>query len=241
MGSILLGNPLALSEASTRFAHLLSFARLPHALFRCAISLRIPWACIVETSRGLLIAFLLEAGWHVYPVHPKTVDRHRAASGAKTDAIDAYLLAKHGRAELADLRRLKPDSAIIAELKALTRDQDSLIQSQTRLVNQLTACLKAYYPVALHLFTKLHQRSTLIFLQRYPTPEQAMSAQLPEIEAVLRTAGHPNPRKVASSIFETLHTPHLQADAITTRTKSRLMLVLLRQLLPLVEEIAKSR
>jgi len=165
-------------------------------------------ACIVETSRGLLIASLLEAGWHVYPVHPKTVDRRRAASGAKTDTIDAYLLAKHGRSELADLRELKPDSAIVAELKALTRDQDSLIQSQTRLVNQLTACLKAYYPVALHLFTKLHQHSTLIFLQRYPTPEQAMRAQLAEIEVVLRAGGHSNPTKVASSIFERLHTPH---------------------------------
>jgi transposase len=96
-------------------------------------------ACIVETSRGLLITALLEAGWPVYPVHPKTVDRRRAASGAKTDAIDAYLLAKHGRAELADLRQLKPDSPIVTELKGLTRDQESLIQSQTRLVNQLTA------------------------------------------------------------------------------------------------------
>jgi hypothetical protein len=71
-------------------------------------------ACIVETSRGLLIAFLLEVGWPVYPVHPKTVDRRRAASGAKTDAIDAYILAKHGRAELADLRRLRPDSETVA-------------------------------------------------------------------------------------------------------------------------------
>lgn len=196
-------------------------------------------ACIVETSRGLLIASLLEAGWHVYPVHPKTVDRRRAASGAKTDAIDAYLLAKHGRAELADLRQLKPDSPIVAELKALTRDQDSLIQSQTRLVNQLTACLKAYYPVALQWFAKLQQRSTLIFLQTYPTPQQATSAKSPELEATLRAGGHTNPTKTAAKIFETLHTPHLQADPITTRTKSRLMLVLLRQLLPLVEEIAQ--
>jgi len=196
-------------------------------------------ACILETSRGLLITSLLEAGWHVYPVHPKTVDRRRAASGAKTDAIDAYLLAKHGRAELADLRQLQPDSAIVAELKALTRDQDSLIQSQTRLVNQLTACLKAYYPVALQWFAKLQQHSTLIFLQTYPTPQQAMSAQFPEIEAALRAGGHSSPTKTATKIFETLHTPHLQADPITTRTKSRLMLVLLRQLLPLVEEIAQ--
>lgn len=96
-------------------------------------------ACIIETSRGLLITSLLEAGWRVYPVHPKTVDRRRAESFAKTDRIDAYMLAKHGRAELADLRQLKPDSPLGAELLGLTRDQESLMQMQTRLVNQLTA------------------------------------------------------------------------------------------------------
>jgi hypothetical protein len=108
--------------------------------------------CIIETSHGLLIAALLEAGFPVYPVNPKTVDRHRKPAGAKTDAIDAYLLARTGRSDFADLRRLRPDSALIQELKTLTRDQESLIASQTRLVNQLTACLKTYYPVALTLF-----------------------------------------------------------------------------------------
>src|SRR5712691_9975081 len=103
-------------------------------------------ACIVETSHGLLIAFLLEQGWPVYPVHPTTVDRSLAASGAKTDSIDAYLLAKTGRADFADLRRLTPDSDTEASLKALTRDQDGLIQMQTRLVNQLTACRKRVLP-----------------------------------------------------------------------------------------------
>jgi transposase len=72
-------------------------------------------------------------------VNPNTIDRRRAASGAKTDRIDAYLLAKVGRADCAELRQLHPDSPIVAELKALTRDQDGLIQSQTRLVNQVTA------------------------------------------------------------------------------------------------------
>lgn len=109
-------------------------------------------ACIIETTHGLLITALLEAGFPVYPVNPKTVDRHRKPAGAKTDAIDAYLLARTGRSDFADLRRLKPDSALIQELKTLTRDQESLIASQTRLVNQLTACLKTYYPVALTLF-----------------------------------------------------------------------------------------
>src|SRR2546421_4601630 len=116
------------------------------------------WFALFCTNHGLLISWLLEAGYPVYPVNPKTIDRHRKASGAKTDKIDAYLLAKYGRSEIADLRRLEPDSAIVAELKALTRDQDSLVRSQTRLVNQLTACLKAYYPVALKLFSKVQQR-----------------------------------------------------------------------------------
>jgi hypothetical protein len=44
MGSILLDNPLALSESSTRCVHLLSFPRLPHILFSYTISLRIMWA-----------------------------------------------------------------------------------------------------------------------------------------------------------------------------------------------------
>lgn len=194
-------------------------------------------ACIVETSHGLLIAFLLEQGWPVYPVHPTTVDHRRAASRAKTDSIDAYLLAKTGRADFAELRRLTPDSDKVAELKVLTRDQDALIQMQTRLVNQLTACLKAYYPVALNLFTKLHQRSTLLFLQTYPTPQKAMGASREQIVQILKQAKHPSAEKTATKICETLHQPHLSANEITTRTKSRLMLALVAQLLPLVEQI----
>jgi len=91
-------------------------------------------ACIIETTHGLLIAHLLEAGWPVYPVNPRTVDRRRSASGAKTDTIDAYLLAKTGRADFADLHRLAPDSEKIAELKLLIlfRDEnDMLLRSAT--------------------------------------------------------------------------------------------------------------
>jgi transposase len=101
-------------------------------------------ACIVETNHGLLITFLLEAGIPVYPVNPKSANQLRKSAGAKTDQIDAHVLAKIGRLDLAELRRLEPDSVIVQELKTLTRDQDALIQTQTRLVNQLTACLKDY-------------------------------------------------------------------------------------------------
>jgi len=222
---------------SRRFAHshdglnelkqcLLSIAASPDQL-----------ACIVETSHGLLIAFLLEAGIPVYPVNPKTANQLRKAAGAKTDRIDAYLLAKTGRFDLADLRRLEPDSATVQEVKTLTRDQDALIQTQTRLVNQLTACLKEYYPAALHLFAKLQQRSTLVFLQTYPTPQAAASASVEEITATLRTGKHTNPTQAAPKIVEELHRPQLVANPVIVRTKSRLMLSLVKQLLVVIQEI----
>jgi hypothetical protein len=89
------------------------------------------------------------------------------------------------------------------------------------------------------LFTKLQQQSTLLFLQTYPTPQEAMGASAEQIKAVLRQARHPQARRVAQEIVERLHQPHLQADAVTTRTKARLTLVLVRQLQPLIEQIAQ--
>src|SRR5215469_3037575 len=37
-------------------------------------------ACIVETTHGLLMAHLLEQGWPVYAVNPRTVEKRRAPS-----------------------------------------------------------------------------------------------------------------------------------------------------------------
>jgi hypothetical protein len=54
------------------------------------------------------------------------------------------------------------------EIKTLPRDQAAMTRSQTSLVNQLIACLKASHPAALELFAKLHPRSTLDFLQMLP-------------------------------------------------------------------------
>lgn len=196
-------------------------------------------ACIVETTHGLLITHLLEQGWAVYPVNPRTVERRRAPSGAKTDTIDAYLLAKTGRADFPDLRRLNPDSEQIQEIKTLTRDQDGLVHMQTRLVNQLTACLKAYYPVALDLFSKLHQPSTLAFLRAYPTLQAARSASIEEMTALLKQARYPGARQAAQQLTEQLQQPCLQASEVITRTKSRLMLALVDQLEPLVKQIAE--
>ena len=148
------------------------------------------------------------------------------------------MLARKGRNDLDTLTRLLPDSPIIAELKALTRDQDGLIQMQTRLVNQIIACLKAYYPVALSLFSKIQQEVTMAFLLRYPTLTDARAASVAEVEALLRQAKHPHAARKAQEIAETVQQPQLAADPITTRTKARLLVILLQQLQPVMDGIA---
>ena len=77
-------------------------------------------------------------------------------------------------------------------------------------------------------------------LQASPTPQEAMGASEEQIAELLTKADHPTAEKGAAKIFQALQQPHLEAFAITTRTKSRLTLVLIRQLLPLLEEIASS-
>ena len=194
--------------------------------------------CVIEIKQNLLITALLEAGWPVYPVNPKTVERWRSPAGAKSDQLDAYYLAKIGRSDWPQLVRLQPDSALLSELKQLTRDQQRLLRQQTRLINQLTACLKAYYPAALHCFTKLAQKSTLAFLRAYPTPEQAAQATEQEIAQVLKQAGHTTASRVAPQVRHQLQQPALRADAATGRAKARFLLAVVPQLQVVLEQLA---
>ena len=92
--------------------------------------------------------------------------------------------------------------------------------------------------MALELFSQLQQKSTLLFLQAYPTLETARAASLKELQQQLKHTRHPHPADAAAWMVELLHQPQLQADVVLTRTKSRLMLALVSQLLPLMEQIA---
>jgi len=196
------------------------------------------FACLLETKNGLLVQFLLEAGFLVYPLNPKVVDYRRKPSGAKSDPIDARLLANIGRSDLGQLKRLKPDTELISELKMLTRDQDSLIQESTRLTNKLIACLKEYYPMALEFFSKPTLPVALKFLKRYPLPEMVRETTVLELAAFLKACKHPQPNQTAISIWQKAQEPQLRASAPTVRAKCRLMLALVAQLETVKEQIA---
>ena len=92
----------------------------------------------------------------------------------------------------------------------------------------------------MQLCAKVQQRSTLVFLQAYPTPQAALAASVEEIPATLRTGKQTNPTQVAAKIVEELHRPQLVASEVIVRAKSRLMLSLVKQLLVVIEESASD-
>jgi len=51
---------------------------------------------IIETSQALVVDWLSMTGFTVYPVNPKVADARRKPSGAKTDPLDAAILARLG-------------------------------------------------------------------------------------------------------------------------------------------------
>ena len=128
----------------------------------------------LEIASGLLIGYLLEKGYTVYPINPKAVDRYRV-SGAKSDPHDAMVLAHILRTDRQHHQSLMPSSELARELLLLTRDHQNLVQQHTRLLNQLTACLKEYYPPALRFFSSLNQPLALAFLSHFPTPDDSQS------------------------------------------------------------------
>jgi transposase len=193
--------------------------------------------CVVETNQGLLISTLLAAGWTVYPVPTTTVKGLRRPGSAKTDAIDATLLARKGRLDWPQVTCLRPDSPGIEELKALTHDQQTLLTEHTRLVNQLTACVKTYYPVVVDLFDTLGRPSARAFLRAFPCLEQARAASVEQIRTVLATVHCAHAQRKATAIWTHLQMAQLQASAGLTRAKTRLMLALLAQVDQLSQDL----
>jgi transposase len=196
-------------------------------------------ACMIETTHGVLITALLEQGFAVYPVNTTRIKQGRKPSGAKTDAIDAGILARVGRSELPELRRLQPDSPLLCELKTLTRDQDALIQTQTRLTNQLIACLKAYYPGALTWFAQVAQGVTLSMLEAFPTPAHWQAASVADMRAILTQRRYPKAEQKAQRLWEQAQGPQLHAEPLLAQAKTRYMLALVAQLRLVLQQVAE--
>ena len=195
----------------------------------------------IETSRGLLVAALVEAGYLVYPINPKAAERfrdRRKPAGGKHDRLDAEVLAQAVRTDRASLRALLPDSAVATEITTLARDRHALVREHTRLLNQLRSALAEYFPAALAAFD-LDADSTLAFLERYPTPEAAAKLSAFQIAAFLRSRrANRDLATKAAEAKEAFRAPALRARPEVARAKARLVRVVCAQLRALRPELS---
>ena len=198
------------------------------------------WAAI-ERPEGRVVDFLLDHGVLVYPVNPKALDRARdrfRQSAAKSDPFDARVLADFLRTDHPRLRPLQPSSDAAQELKLLTEDCQRQIRQQTRLVNQLTATLKAYYPRGLEV-AELTTALAREFLQAYPTP--AAVATLTERQWQRWARAHRLSEARTQELWAVLQRPQLPVPAHVVRAKARLMQALVTELGTVVAVVGEYR
>lgn len=203
-----------------------------------------PVALGLETSRGPVISALTAYDFIVlFPINPKAMKDYRAAfsvSGAKDDRTDAQLLEEFVRLHRDKLKALKPDTELTRTLAGLVENRRHLVDERTRIVNQLHARLKTYYPLAETLLgEEMNLPMAADFLARWPDLE---TLQKVEVRA-LRAFFYKHNSRSADKMEERLAAVH-QAKALTTDlaiiAPARLLVVALAGMLkPLHRAIAQ--
>lgn len=152
---------------------------------------RVPVA--IERAEGLLVEHLQAHGHPVFPVSPRIAararERYRVAP-VKDDRFDAFVLADTLRHEHAHWRALAVPSPLLAELRALTRDRDRLLEAQQATEAQLRAILEAYHPAPARLFSSMDRQIALAFVADYPTPQVASRVRTARMAGFLRRNGY---------------------------------------------------
>jgi transposase len=181
---------------------------------------RLPIA--VERSEGLLVEQLQAWGHIVFPVSPRIAararERYKVAS-VKDDRFDAFVLADSLRYDHQRWRPLAVPSPILAEIRALTRDRDRLLETQQAVESQLRMILEAYHPAPVRLFSSVDRQITLSFVLDYPTPAIASRVKTARMAGFL-DRHHYTGRVPAQVLAERMRANLLSASAGTIAGKS---------------------
>jgi transposase len=194
-----------------------------------------PVALALEGTRGAIFPVLLARPWlHLFAVHPVTSARYRTAftpSGAKDDLPDAQVLLELLRRHRDKLTPLTLTDAATRQLAGLCEARRDLVDRRTQLLNQLTACLKKFYPQASELVgDNLASPLALAFLTKWPDLLTLKTARPATVKAFYYTHNVRRPETVQARL-ERIR----QARALTT--DEAVINVAVRQLNVLVEQL----
>jgi transposase len=208
---------------------------------------RVPIA--IERAEGLLVEHLQASGHVVFPVSPRIAararERYRVAA-VKDDRFDAFVLADTLRHEHGQWRPLAVPSPLLAEIKALTRDRDRLLETQQTVEHQLRMILEAYHPAPVRLFSAVDRQITLSFVLDYPTPAVASRIKTTRMAGFL--ARHHYTGRVPAQVLADRMRAHLltaspgtvAGKSFSAQTFTRLLQLLNSQLAEFDDAIAAA-
>src|SRR6202051_53013 len=223
--------------------------RFPHSLegwrqFREQVQSYPALAVAIETSQGAAVDQLLQLDCAIYPVNPlsaKSYRERKAPSGNKTDPLDAWSLAEALRVDGRHWRALQPLDPLTQQLQLLCRDEISLIEQRTALVNQLQQALVEYYPAALQAFEDWTQPFSWEFVLQFPTPEKLIAAGRRRWEKFLHTHKLWRPGTAAKRMEAFQNAGQFCGSAAVTAAKSLLAQSLARLLKALQLQLDQYR
>jgi transposase len=198
----------------------------------------------IETSQGAVIEQLLKSECTIYPIQPRNAKRYRErkiSSGNKTDFYDSWAIADALRVDGHGWRALAPQDPLISELRLLCRDEISLIEKRTALVNQLQSALYEYYPAALEAFQDWTMPAAWAFIEAFPTAQKLTSSGKRAWEKFLykNKLFRPETYEKRMEIFQ--NAIQLLVREEIARAKSRLALTLVRMLQTLHTQLEAYR
>jgi transposase len=105
-------------------------------------------AIAIESPHGAVVAGFLEAGFEVFSINPKQLDRFRdrfSVAGSKDDRLDARVLGDSLRTDSRAFRRLIAEPGWLIRMRQASHMEDELKQEQRRSANRLRAVLHEYH------------------------------------------------------------------------------------------------
>lgn len=133
-----------------------------------------------------LIQFLYERNYSVAVINPIQTDSLRDSNirKTKTDKVDTMLIVQCLMLKKYSLVSSKNIDLI--KLRRLSRFRLEMVQQQTRIKTQLTACLDIVFPELAHFFKgNLHLRVTYALLEKYSSAKAIRSARIDSLTNLL--------------------------------------------------------
>jgi transposase len=198
----------------------------------------------IETSRGPVISALMAYDFIViFPINPKALKDYRgcfAVSGAKSDRADAQLIEEYVRLHGQKLQALQPDEALTCKLGGWTEGRRQLVDERTRLVNQLHARLKTYYPLALELLgRKMNTVMAAEFLVLWPDLEKLQAASEQKVRSFFYKHNSRSQKKMEARLLAIKNARALTTDAAIIEPARALVMALAGMLKSLHKSVAE--